>query len=275
MSFSLKYGGKGNLWIGQFSVFPEDLFIHGVSTRHGGFSKGDFDSLNLGMHVNDGVLEVWENRSDFCEALEVEPSDLVTCEQVHGDNVVKVTREDAGKGACNYETAIKETDALITNERNLPLMLFFADCTPIMIADPVKKVIGVAHGGWKGTVSYIAIKTVGAMIREYGCKPEDMVASVGPAIGPCCYEVGDEVAEQFRKSFPEMEKEILAPSPEHKGKFQLNLWRCNELQLQSVGLKKENIDSAEVCTACNNKQFFSYRADKGKTGRIGALLCLR
>lgn len=277
MGFCLKSGKRKNLWLGQFDIFSQDIFIHGVSTRNGGFSKGDFTSLNLGLHVNDDAELVWQNRAVFAKSLGAEPEKIVTCDQVHGDNIVKVTRKDAGKGAKVYAEAIKATDALITNEKGIPLMLFFADCTPIMIADPVKKAIGVAHGGWKGTVSSIAEKTVQAMVREYGCNPADMLASVGPAIGPCCYEVSADVAEKFMTAFPEMVEEILEPGKNNaaEGKYQLNLWRCNELQLVKAGLKKENIESAEVCTACNNRQFFSYRADKGKTGRIGALLCLR
>lgn len=275
MAFSLKYGGCPNLWIGKFDIFPDDIFVHGISTRHGGFSQYPFDSLNLGLHVEDDPSLVWRNRTAFFEGLDLYAGTMVTCQQVHGTNIAKVTIDDRGQGAKVYENAIPDTDALITNEPHLPLLLFFADCTPILIADPVKKAIGVAHGGWKGTVGAIAMKTVEAMKRNYGCNPADMLGAIGPAIGPCCYEVGIEVADRFRTTFPDMADEILHTSSTDENKWQLDLWRCNELQLIKAGLQPENIDVAEVCTACNNQQFFSYRADKGKTGRIGALLSIR
>lgn len=274
MAFSLKYGGRPNLWLGQFDIFPKDLFVHGISTRHGGYSEAPFASLNLGLHVDDDPSLVWKNRTAFFEGLGLYAGTMVTCQQVHGTNVAKVTMDDRGKGAKVYSNAIAETDALITNVPHLPLLLFFADCTPILIADPVKKAIGVAHGGWKGTVGGIAIKTVIAMTEAYGCNPADMLAAVGPAIGPCCYQVGKEVADKFRETFHDMADEILQPSDGEEEKCQLNLWRCNELQLVKAGLQAENVEVANVCTSCNNQQFFSYRADKGKTGRIGAVLSI-
>lgn len=274
MAFSLVYGGKSNLWLGKFDIFPQDKFIHAVSTRHGGFSTADFSSLNLGLHVDDDAGMVWQNRAAFFDGLGLYAGTMVTCQQVHGTNIAKVGKIDRGRGAKVYADAIPDTDALITNEPNVPLLLFFADCTPILIADPVKRAIGVAHGGWKGTVGGIAMKTVEAMRIAYGCNPANMLAVVGPAIGPCCYEVGKEVVDKFKDAFPEMVDEIFSDGSAD-GKAKLNLWRCNELQLIKSGLEAKNVQSANVCTSCNNQQFFSYRADKGKTGRIGAVLCIK
>ena len=175
-------------------------------------------------------------------------------------------------GSRSYESSIPDTDALITNEPGLPLMLFFADCTPIMIADPVNRAIGVAHGGWKGTLGGIAVITIEAMAREYGSRPENLLASVGPSIGPCCYAVRSDVADRFQERYPGYADDILKLE---NGEIMLNLWECNRRQLLDAGVPDKNIDKADTCTSCNHKQFFSYRADKGKTGRIGALMMIR
>ena len=273
VSFSLVSGHLKNLWIGKFSIFPKELFIHGISTRHGGGSTGAFDSLNLGLHVEDDANRVRHNRDILFEGLGLPRGQGITCQQVHGSKVVKVTRAQAGRGMYDYDQSIADTDGLITNELGLPLMLFFADCTPILIADPVHKAIGVGHGGWRGTVTSIGVKMVEMMEQEYGSRPESLLAGIGPAIGPCCYEVGQEVAQQFRDAFPEFCDKIVMDKP--NGKAKLNLWEANRLQLVGAGLKPENIDVAGVCTACNHRQFFSYRADGGRTGRIAAVLSIK
>lgn len=273
MSFSLVSAKLNNLWIGKFSVFPDELFVHGISTRHGGVSQGDFDSLNLGLHVNDQPELVKKNRDIFFAGLGLPAGSGVTCQQVHGANIFCVAREHTGIGMYDYTKAISDVDALVTNVSELPLMLFFADCTPILLADPVKKAIGVAHGGWKGTLAGIAKKTVSYMVKEFGCMPEHILAGIGPAIGSCCYEVGNEVAEGFKTAFPDFEQDILKKTS--GGHYHLDLPRTNYLQLRQEGLLAEHIDMADVCTACNNRQFFSYRADGGRTGRIAAVLSIK
>ena len=270
MSFALYNTELNNLWLGKFDIFPSDLFVHGISTRHGGVSQGAYDSLNLGLHVEDEKEAVLENRRRFCRMAGAVPERTATCQQVHGDRVMRITAGEAGAGFADYGGAIPDTDALITNEPGVPLMLFFADCTPILLADPVKKAVGLAHGGWKGTVKSIAAKTVAAMVREFGSNPADMLAAIGPSIGSCCYQVGESVASQFREAFPEFAGEILAARQE--GSTYLDLQLCNTRQLENAGLKRENIANACTCTACNSRQFFSYRADNGKTGRIAAII---
>ena len=145
MSFALYNTELNNLWLGRFDIFPDSLFFHGISTRHGGVSQGVYDSLNLGLHVEDEKDAVLENRRRFCRMVGAEPQRTATCQQVHGDRVVRITAKDAGAGFADYAGAIPDTDALITNEPGLPLMLFFADCTPILLADPVNKAVGLAH----------------------------------------------------------------------------------------------------------------------------------
>ena len=255
MSFVLEHM-RNNLWRGKFSSFPEDLCVHGLTGRLGGVSQKPYDSLNMALHVGDNPADVWENR--FLHALGLKAEDMVTPEQVHGQHIVRVGRAEAGRGAKEYEDSIPETDALITDEPGLPLVLCFADCTPVLFLDPEHLAVGIAHGGWKGTVKKIAQKTVMAMTKEFGTKPSDVLAAIGPAIGPCCYEVGDEVAARQTLCIVEAMKlmnEI--PSPD-----------------MDIGVKSENIDMADTCTACKHQWFYSYRADGGTTGRMAAVIAL-
>ncbi len=270
MSFYLAKTGKNN-WQGKFSSFPAEIAVHGISTRWGGKSSAPFASMNLALHVGDVAETVWQNRQLFCEALGLSAEAVCTPEQVHGERIQRVTRADAGRGSREYGDAIGATDALITNEPGLPLLLCFADCTPILLLDPVHRAAGIAHGGWKGTVRRIAAKTLQAMGREFGTRPEEALAGIGPSIGPCCYEVGMEVVRQFQEAFPGC-PELLQ---EREGGIHLDLWRANAYQLEQAGMQPGHIDRADTCTACSSEMFFSYRADHGCTGRIGAMIALR
>lgn len=271
MGFDLKYG-KNSLWYGQFSHFPDDFMTHAVSTRFGGMSEGAFQSLNLAMHNGDDPAHVIENRRRFGQALALSADLFVTAQQVHGDAVLRVDTSFAGKGAQSYADAIASTDALITDCENLPLMLFFADCVPVLIVDPVKRAVGVSHAGWKGTVHGIVQKTVRAMHGAFGSKAADCLVGIAPSIGSCCYEVGGEVAARFQEAFPNFYQRILISVGE---KYKLDLWAANRIQLEEIGVRSENIVTARACTACNSDVFFSYRADQGKTGRIAAVICLK
>jgi polyphenol oxidase len=273
MSFSLRYAEQG-IWYGAFSLLENDGLQQAVSTRFGGVSDKEYASLNLALHNGDAVEKVIENRRRFAQGLGIDSTMLCTCEQVHGTVVAKIAKSEAGAGSQRYETAIAATDALITNEKNLPLFLFFADCTPILFFDPEHKAIGLAHGGWKGTVGKIAQKTVLAMSREFGTRLDQCLVAIGPAIGPCCYEVDTYVKDQFVEAFPIAKEQIISPGKE-PNKWMLDLSAANRIQLEEIGVQPKHIDIAGVCTKCNSDVFFSYRADQGKTGRIGALLCLK
>ena len=196
----------------------------------------------------------------------------MTPEQVHGDAVACVDEQDAGRGSQSYDDCIKETDALITDTPGLPLMLCFADCTPIVFLDPEKRAVGIAHGGWKGTVQSIAAKTLARMTEAFGTQPRDVLVGIGPSIGPCCYEVGAEVAARFCAAFPYAEELLLH---ETDGHVHLDLWEANRQQLLRSGVPEENIEVAGECTCCRHAWYYSYRADQGKTGRIAALISLR
>lgn len=265
---------QNNLWYGKFSIFPETNLIHAISTRFNGYSNAPFKSLNLALHVNDEESIVQQNREKFCTGLDIEFSNMTTCQQVHGNKIILVDETNKGSGAFHFSDTICDADALITNKIGIALTLFFADCTPIMIYDPVQHAIGVAHGGWRGTVGQIAKKTVEAMQKAYNTNPQDCLASIGPAIGKCCYEIGNEVADQFKEVFAKDSQKILEYHQD-KDKYHLDLWTANAIMLQRAGLSSTNIDMANTCTCCNHDIFFSYRADHGKTGRIACIMALK
>ena len=272
MAFSLHKDENGAEQYGTFSIFPKELVVHGLSTRFGGVSKPPYDSMNLALHVGDEDADVAENRRQFLGLLGLDFERLTTPEQIHGDNIVRVGDAEAGRGRLSYADSIPATDALMTDVPGIPLMLCFADCTPILLFDSVHRTAAIAHGGWKGTVRSIAVKTVRAMAEAFGTRPKDCLAGIGPAIGPCCYEVGGEVAEKFRKAFPRFADKLIS---DRDGKIHLDLWQANRLQLAEAGLLPENIETAGLCTACNARTFFSYRAEGPTTGRIAAVMAIR
>lgn len=262
----------GDLYWGEFTHFTRTgLVKHGFSTRLGGVSKSPFASLNLGLHTGDSIADVQENRRRYCQVFGLDVTKAVTADQVHGDSIAVITEQDGGRGALVYETAIPQTDALITNISGIPIMMFYADCVPVYFLDPEHKAIGVAHAGWKGTVAKIAQKTLTMMAKEFGTKPEQCLAAVGPSIGPCCYEVDQFVFNKVINSF-EHTDDLLR---EHgSGKWKLDLWAANRQQLEEIGMPAQNIVVAEICTSCNTQMYYSYRAEHGSTGRMGALMAL-
>ena len=248
------------------------LVTHGFTTRMGGFSESPYASLNTALHVGDEVQAVLANRARVCEALDINPGDLVTGRQVHGDAAHFVTAADKGRGAFEYADALPETDALATNITGTPMASFYADCVPVFLLDPVSGVVALVHAGWKGTSAKICLKTVLGMKERYGVEPSDCLAGIGPSIGPCCYEVGDSVACAFREGgFP---SSVLNKTPQ-RGKWMLNLWQANLATLLEAGLKPENVTLADLCSACGKDIFFSYRAEEGVTGRMCSLIMLK
>ena len=262
--------GAGGLWYGTFTHIEKQGITHGVSTRFGGVSLQPFHSLNLALHTGDEDKNVIENRHRFCKGVGIEADDIVTAEQTHGDQVFLVTKQHVGQGAKKYSESVKNTDALITNVPNIPLMLFFADCVPVLIVDPVHNAIGLAHAGWKGTVAHIGQKTILAMQTHFGTNPQDCLVGIAPSIGPCCYEVDHVVIKALQGAFSNWE-ELVQPSGD---KWKLDLWQANCQQLEAIGVPSHNISLSKVCTECNHELFFSYRAENGFTGRIGAVMVL-
>lgn len=257
----------------SLDAFPE--LIHAVSTRHGGVSRPPFATLNLTWALGDEPQAVEENHRRLCAALGLRREALVSPRQVHSAAVRRVGAADRGR-------FIPACDGLITDEPDVPLLLRFADCVPILLYDPLHRAIGLAHAGWRGTVAGMARAVVRAMVEAFGSRPGDLVAALGPAIGPCCYEIGPEVAMAVEVAFGP-DNGLLKANPKSKvqgsklqrldGTLYFDLWAANERLLRAVGV--ERIEVAGLCTACHGQEFFSYRAAKGRTGHHGALLCLR
>jgi len=245
---------------------------HGFTTRSGGVSVGPYSSLNTAFHVGDMAENVQVNRTLACSALGVNPDDIVAGKQVHGDRVEVVAFSDKGRGARSFEDSLPDVDALITAVPGVPLSSYYADCVPIFLFDPVKRVVALAHAGWKGTVAKIGLKTVQKMVAVFKTNPKDCLAGVGPSIGPCCYEVSRQIIEFFRSSFANWAETVESVSFQ---KWRLNLWEANYRTLLEAGLLENNIAVACVCTSCRNDLFFSYRAEGGITGRMASFIMLK
>jgi hypothetical protein len=264
---------KGNLQFYTFSHFEASgMVIHGFTTRSGGVSRGPYTSLNTAFHVGDNEQSVRTNRQLACEALGLNPAHLVAGRQVHGDRVGVVGKEDRGKGALSDNGSLPDTDSLVTGVAGVPLSSYYADCVPIFLLDPEKKVIAIAHAGWKGTILKIVEKTLKKMTKSFGTDPRVCLAGIGPSVGPCCYEVDEKVMGPFQDSFPRFQDLAASTSP---GRWRLNLWEANRRTLLEAGLGAENIVTSCICTSCHRKQFFSYRAQGGRAGRMAALFMLR
>lgn len=248
------------------------LVAHAFTTRRGGVSGGEFAGLNLSFRVGDRPENVVANRSIVCRALGAELADLVAAGQVHGDAVAVVTAADRGKGAGEPESALLGVDALLTGERGVLLSTYHADCVPVFLLDPVKKVIGLAHAGWRGTALSVAAGAVRKMREVFGTEPGDCLAAIGPSIGPCCYEVDEPVYARFEAHYWDCRRFFQPVSP---GRWRLNLWEANRRALAEAGLKEERIAVAGLCTGCCRDLFFSHRASGGKTGRMAALIMLK
>ena len=271
MSFVLQRIGD-NLWNGRLDIFPEDKVVHGFSARQGGVSAAPYDTLNMALHVGDDPAAVWENRVRYMRAMGLDAERICSVRQVHGTEIVRVMRRDAGRGAHDYADAMADADALITNDCGVPLMLCFADCVPVLLYDPVRHAGAVIHAGRDGTLHHIAAKTAHRMTEEFGTKPRDLLAGIGPSISAACYPVGAAEAAEFRASMPGHEAEILA---EKDGEIHLDLWAANRIQLIGTGIPEEQIDCANICTACEGTWYYSYRASGGTTGRLAAVMELR
>ena len=276
--FCLKNGAgeRANLWYGEFSIFPKTMVTAAVSARQGGVSEGVYRSLNLALHVGDEPEAVIENRRRFLEVLELDFAKLVTAQQTHSDRVAVVTASDAGRGNVVYSDALDNTDALVTNVPGLPLMVFVADCTPVLLFDPVKRAVGAVHAGWRGSYDSIAARAVETMTAAYGSRPEDILATIGPSINGADYEVGSELAELFTARFGETAvKERGIVLTEGYEKEHVDLWAVNQYVLEQAGVPADNICNANVSTDSNHELFFSFRHDNGLTGRLAAVIALK
>ena len=241
---------------------PDSHFKHALITRMGGVSAAPFASLNLGSTVGDAPAAVAENHRRLFSALNVTPECVVSPHQVHGRNVAQVHLADGG-------TVIPETDALITNVPGVVLLLRFADCTPVLLYDPVQQAVGLAHGGWRGVAGGIVPATVQAMHTAFGSDVRDLWVGVGPAIGPDHYEVGAEVVAAIAATLPPGTN----IARRHHARWLLDLPTAIEAQLTALGV--QHSAQSGLCTACHTDEWYSHRREKGHTGRFGVLVSLR
>jgi len=242
----------------RYLTFPNLVVPHGFSTRLGGVSQGPYQGLNIGQTTCDAPRRVHENRLRLERELGFPLVRILN--MVHGAHVVRVDSQRPSR---------RTGDACITDRPGVAMMITTADCVPILFHDPVQRVVGLAHAGWRGTVQGVAQATVRAMAAEFGSCAADLQVAIGPAIGPCCFEVHEDVADPFLRRFPG--KELVRGQG---NRFNVDLWRANLEILLDAGVPEAQICISRVCTSCREDLFYSYRRDQKVTGRMAAGICL-
>jgi len=260
----------GNLNLYEFENLGKiSNLVHFVTTRSGGVSLSPYNSLNLGMHTADTPEHVLENRALLARETGIALDKFLYCSQVHSGDVKVIDKEAIINGILALNP---RTDATITALPGICLVVMVADCVPVLLFDPVKRISAVIHAGWRGTVKHITSNSVGVMVDRFGCNPNDIIAGIGPSIGPCCYEVGDEVRTVVEQSFGTTQGYLVNKTNSSKPHF--DLWYANHKQLTDSGLKPGNIETSELCTLDNPDIFYSSRASGGITGRFAAGICM-
>ncbi len=260
----MPFNQAGALRYFHFDLYRLPGLVHAVFTRRGGVSPAPWISLNLGGLSGDKKENVVENRRRIFEAVGRPVESIYDAWQVHGTNVVCMDRPRP------LDEAHVKADAILTDNPQVTLFMRFADCVPVFLFDPVRRVVGLAHAGWQGTVKQIARVTVERMSAEYGSHPGDILAVIGPSIGPDHYEIGPDVAGQVKAAFADDAGQFLS---ERNGKTFFDLWKTNQVILEYAGIK--HLQVAGQCTACHTEDWYSHRAEQGKTGRFGALIALK
>lgn len=258
-----------------YYTFPEfdkyDDIVHAFSSREGGVSGGFYRTMNLGINTEDSMENVLENYRIFCDTLHLDVNKVVIGQLTHEANIRNVTEEDAGCGLLKPFT-YERIDGLLTNVPGLVLTATFADCVPVYFYDPVKKVVGIAHSGWRGTVKEIAGKMVERMVSDYDCDVKDIVAGIGPSIGMCCFEVDEDVFYDFT------DLTYLGDGwyyEKENGHYDIDLWRVIWATLTDRGVLPENITISGICTCCNRDVLFSHRATKGRRGTMAGVISIK
>lgn len=250
------------------------MVVNGFSTRLGGASKGRFATMNFSYSRKDDPADVLENFTRMADALGVERDRMVVSYQTHTTNVRRVTREDEGKGVIR-ERDYKDVDGLITDVPGITLVTFYADCVPLYLVDQAHRAIGLSHSGWRGTVKRMGQVTMDAMKEAFGTRPEDLTVCIGPSICRDCFEVGEEVAEAFAEAFDARYRDELYSANGKPGKYQLDLWKANEIIFREAGVPKEQIHTTNICTMCNSDHLFSHRRVGEERGNLAAFLSIR
>lgn len=258
------------------------------TTRLGGVSKGYYSSMNLGFTNGDDSQNVRDNFNIIASEIGITPDHIVLSKQTHTTNVHVVTSNDYYNDGQLHLPEYDNIDGLITNIKGVALATFYADCVPLYFVDPCKEVIGLSHSGWRGTVNKMGEITVKTMHEKFGCKPKDIYCGIGPSICQSCYEVSEDVADEFATVF-NIDKEHISSISDiikfgsktillkgnTQGKYYLNLWEANKQILLNAGIEESHIECAELCTCCNSDWLFSHRATNGKRGNLGAFLMLQ
>ena len=253
---------EGELVYYSIDTFTKTKLVKcAMSTRLGGVSTGETATLNLGFNKKDTRENVLKNYDIICHALGIDAKKLVLSNQVHENKVRIITSDDCGKGITK-ESDIIGIDAFVCSEKNVPFVIFCADCVPVFFLDTKKEVAALAHSGWRSTVKNISGEVIKTMKNSFGCDASDIICAIGPSIGQCCFEVDKDVAQMFDMRFSEKLGE----------KYHIDLWKVIHSQLASVGINENNITLANICTCCNGSEFFSNRAHKGKIGLMGAFM---
>lgn len=260
----------------SFPVLSEFPFIrHGFSTKLGGVSEGIFATMNLGNELSryaDEPANIEENYRRIAKSIGIDVNSIVVSQQTHKTNIRVVDEKDRGKGLF-HPRDYTDIDGLITDRPDITLVTKYADCVPLYFVDPVQKVIGLSHAGWRGTVSRIGKITVEALNKNFGSNPENIIAVIGPSICRECYEIGGDVADEFKKAFPDYrENKIL--TDKDNGKYLCDLWIANRTVLTEAGLNPDHIHISGVCTSCNSDLLFSHRRTEGKRGSLAAFLAM-
>lgn len=275
----------------EYLTFPlleeSGIVKHLFTTRYGGVSEGIYATMNLSFNRGDEHEQVLENYRRVGKVLGIPAEKMVTAQQTHTTNIRIITLEDCGKGVV-YPLDYADIDGLITNEKGIALVTSYADCVPLYFVDPVHEVIGLAHSGWRGTIQRMGARMIEKMSQEYGTKPEDLYAAIGPSICQACYEVSEDVAGEFTvledenkdileeikgSDFCQDYGRIVIPGKE-AGKYQLDLWLANLVVLRKAGIPFTRIAVTDICTCHNPEYLFSHRASNGKRGNLGAFLML-
>lgn len=257
----------------------DDSLTVGFTTRNGGISEQPYHSFNIGLHVNDQPEAVLHNRRVLAESVGFS-FDAWTCgEQVHSNVVAIVTKEERGRGSVSMADTLPGVDGIITNERDILLTSFYADCVPLYFWDQDNHVIGLAHAGWKGTVSAIALNMVNTMRADFGTDPQRLRCAIGPAIDGCCYQVNEVVINRIYELWKELElpddQLELVIKKQNENFALINLKEINRRIMIKAGILASHIEISEMCTGCRTDLFFSHRMENGKTGRMASWIGLR
>ena len=267
---SIKFG-NGIPYISFNALEQTGMVVNAFSTRQGGVSVGCLESMNLGFNRGDLDENVLKNHKIFAKAVGFPYENIVTTNQTHTTNVRVVTKEDCGKGITK-DRDYSDVDGLITNVPGIVLTTYYADCVPLYILDPINKAIGLSHSGWKGTVKRIGDNTLKLMNENYGTNPKDVICCIGPSICHDCYEISEDVANEFINEFGKNNKILYNKG---NGKYQLNLWESVKQVFLDAGVEYDNIYTTDICTCCNKDELFSHRGHHGKRGNLAAFLMLK